>query len=325
MKFKVLAHGLVIIFSILVAHADAQPSAKVPRIGMLVSGSVASHGRRIDAFRQGLKQAGYIEGKNIVIEYRYAEGRRERFAELAAEIVGLKPDVIYVTSTPFIAAVKKATSTIPIVGTGGDLVGAGLVASLARPGGNITGSTNISPDVSGKRLELLKEAVPKLARVSVLWAGSRDDADEVKQTENTGRFLGVAVHAVQVRAPAEFADAFASMQREKAQALVIIQGSFTNSHIKELAALASNHRLPSIGEPPDYADGGCLMSYGPNNDELWRRGAIFVDKILKGRKPADLPVEQPIKFEFVVNLKTAKQIDLAMPPNLLVRADRVIR
>jgi putative tryptophan/tyrosine transport system substrate-binding protein len=208
--------------------AEAQQPAKVYRIGMLVSGSVASHSRRIDAFRQGLRELGYVEGKNITIEYKYAEGNRERFANLAAEMVRLKPDVIYVGSTGFTAAAKKATSTIPIVAVGGDLVGAGLVASLARPGGNVTGSTNISPDISGKRLELLKEAVPKAARVAVLWGSSRDDEDEVKQTEIAARLLGVTIYPVPVRAADEIAGAFVAIKRENANALVIIQGSFTN-------------------------------------------------------------------------------------------------
>jgi putative ABC transport system substrate-binding protein len=305
--------------------AWAQQAAKVYRIGMLVSGSVATHSRRIDAFRQGLREVGYVEGKNIVIEYKYAEGKSERFADLATEMVRLKPDVIFVASTGFTAAAKKATSTIPIVAVGGDLVGVGLVASLARPGGNVTGSTNISPDLSGKRLELLKEAVATAARIAVLWGSSRGDEDEVKQTEIAARLLGVAVYPVQVRAPDEIAGAFAAMKRENANALVIIQGSFTNSHITQLCELAAKNRLPSIGEPPDYASSGCLMSYGSNNNDLWRRSALFVDKILKGRKPADLPVEQPTKFELVLNLKTAKQIGVTIPPNVLARATRVIQ
>ncbi|MGB7949097.1 MAG: ABC transporter substrate-binding protein [Candidatus Binatia bacterium] len=317
---------LIVLLSFL-ASAIFQPAKAQQsyRIGMLVSGSVSTHGRRIDAFRQGLRELGYVEGKNIVIEYKYAEGKRERFADRAAEMVRLKPDVIFVGSTGFAAAAKKATSTIPIVAVGGDLVGAGLVASLARPGGNVTGSTNISPDLSGKRLELLKEAVTKVARVAVLWGSSRDDEDEIKQTEIAARRLGVTIDPVPVRAPNEIVEAFAALTQKNANALVIIQGTFTNSHIKQLAELAAKNRLPSIGEPPDYANNGGLMSYGSNNDDLWRRSAIFVDKILKGRTPSDLPVEQPIKFDFVINLKTAKQIALTIPFRVLERADRVIR
>lgn len=308
-----------------VCSAHAQQPAKVTRIGMLVSGSVATHGHRIEAFRQGLRDLAYVEGKNIVIEYRYAEGRRERFDDLAVEMVELKPDVIYVGSTGFTQAAKKATNIIPIVSTGGDLVGTGLVSSLARPGGNITGSTNISPDVSGKRLELLRETVPKARRVAVLYHPNKSDEDEVKQTEVAANAFGVTIYRAAVKTPDEFAGAFAGMRKEKVNAIVVIQGSLNNSNIKQIAELAVKNRLPSIGESPDYAENGCLMSYGPNLNDLWRRGALFVDKILKGRKPADLPVEQPTKFEFVINLKTAKQIDLTIPPNVLVRADRVIR
>ena len=325
MKKNVIAITHAALLLVLSIHVDAQQSPKVYRIGMLVGGSVATHGRRIDAFRQGLRELGYVEGKNIIIEYKYADGKSERFADLAAEMVRLKPDVICVGSTGFAAAAKKATGTIPIVAVGGDLVGARLVASLARPGGNVTGSTEISPDVSGKRLELLKEAVTKAARVGVLWGSSRDDEDEVKQTEIAARLLGVTIYPAPVRTPDEIAGAFAAMKRERANALVIIQGTITNSHIRELAELAAKNQLPSIGEPPDYAYNGGLMSYGPNNDDLWHRSALFVDKILKGRTPADLPVEQPTKFELIINLKAAKQIGLTIPPNVLARADRVIR
>jgi putative tryptophan/tyrosine transport system substrate-binding protein len=325
MKKNVIAVTYAALLLVLSIHVDAQQSPKVYRIGMLVSGSVATHGRRIDAFRQGLRELGYVEGKNIIIEYKYAEGKRERFAELAADMVRLSPDVIYVSSTGFTEAAKKATSTIPIVSTGGDLVGAGLVSSLARPGGNVTGSTNISPDVSGKRLELLKDAVPKIKRVAVLYHPNPSDEDEVKQAELAARAIGLTLLPVPARAYNEFGGAFDTMKRENADALMIIQGSLNNSHIKQLAQLALANRLPSISEAPDYAYNGCMMSYGANLDDLWRRGAIFVDKILKGRKPAELPVEQPTKFDFVINLKTAKQIGFTIPPNVLARADTVIK
>lgn len=305
--------------------ADAQQPGKVYRIGMLVSGSLSTHGKRVDAFRKGLRDLGYLEGKSITIEYRYGEGKRERFASLAADMVSLKPDVIYVSSTAFAQAAKKATSTIPIVATAGDLVLSKLVESLAQPGGNLTGSTNISTDVSGKRLELLKEAIPKAARVAVLWEPDRADEEEFKQTEVAARSLGITIQSIQARAADEFPAAFANMKRENAEGLMIIQGSLMNSHSKKIAELALTNRLPSIGEPPHYANNGCLMSYGANLDELWYRGAIFVDKILKGAKPADLPVEQPKKFDFIVNLKTAKQIGLTIPPNVVARADRVIK
>jgi putative tryptophan/tyrosine transport system substrate-binding protein len=306
-------------------QADAQQASKVHRIGMLVSGSVSTHGKRVDAFRQGLRELGYVEGKNITIEYRYGEGKRERFSDLAAEIVRLKPDVIYVASTAFTQAAKKATTTIPIVSTGGDLVGDGIVSSLSRPGGNITGSTNISPDVSGKRLQLLKDASASVSRVAVLYHSNRSDEEEVKQTEIAAQALRITIYSVPVRSPDEFAGAFAAMKKENANALVIIQGSLNNSHIKQLAELAAKNSLRSIGESPDYANGGCLISYGANLDDLWHRGATFVDKILKGAKPADLPVEQPTKFELAINLKTARQIGVTIPPSMLARADKVIK
>ena len=325
-KYNHVASILIAVTLVAVGmQAEAQQQTKIARIGMLVSGSVATHGHRIDAFRQGLRDLGYVEGKNVFIEYRYAEGKGERFTDLAVEMVRLRPDVIYVGSIPFASAAKKATSTIPIVATGGDLIGAGLAASLAQPGGNVTGSTNISPDVSGKRLALLKEAIPKAKRVAVLYHPNPSDEEEVKQSEGAARALGLTIYPVPAKAPGEFAAAFSSMKRENATAAVIIQGSQNNSHIKTLAELAVKNALPCIGEPPDYAENGCLMSYGPNLNDLWYRGAIFVDKILKGRKPGDLPVEQPVKFELVFNLRTAKQIGLTIPPNVLSRADRVIK
>ena len=260
-----------------------------------------------------------------MLEYRYAEGNRERFADLAAEMVRLKPDVIVVGGTGFTAAVKQATSTIPIVvGGAGDLVGSGLIASLARPGGNVTGSTDISPDLSGKRLELLKEAVPKARRVALLWhdfAGS-SDADEIKQTEIAARSLGIKLQVVSVQAPDRFKDAFAAIKKGNADALVIIQGSFTQFHSKQLIELAAKNKLPSMCEGSAFIEAGCLISYGTDVIYQYHRAATFVDKILKGRTPADLPVEQPMKFEFIINLKAAKQIGLTIPPNVLARADR---
>jgi putative ABC transport system substrate-binding protein len=325
MKKAVLSILIVVAMLAVALIAQAQQPGKIYRIGMLVSGSVATHGHRIGAFRQGMRELGYVEGKNIVIEYRYGEGKRERFADLAAEIVSLKPDVIYVGSTAFTQAAKKATSVIPIVATAADLVGDGIVASLAHPGGNVTGSTGVSPDLSGKRLQLLNEAVPKVRRIAVVYHLNKSDEEEVKQTKVAAGAFGITIYALPVRATDELFKAFAAMNKENANALVIIQGSFNNSHINEIAELSLKYRLPAIGEAPDYTNNGVLMSYGPNLDDFWRRGAIFVDKILKGRRPADLPVEQPMKFDFVINLKSAKQIGVTIPPNVLVRADRVIR
>jgi ABC-type uncharacterized transport system substrate-binding protein len=307
--------------------ADAQQAKKVPRIGVLVPGSVSSFSSRIEVFLQGLRGLGYSEGKSIFIEYRYAEGKRERWPDLAAEIVRLKPDIIVMSSSGFTAAAKQATNTIPIVASAGDLVGTGLVASLARPGGNVTGLTSISSDLSGKRLELLKEAVPKALRVAIFWyafPGSQDE-DEVKQTEISAPALGIKIQLVPVRGTDEFQGAFAVMKRENADALVVIQGSFTNFHRKQLVELAVKNRLPTMCEQAGWTEDGCLLSYGLDEHHNWRRAASYVDKILKGSKPADLPVEQPMKFDFIVNLKKAKQIGLTVPPNLLARADRVIR
>jgi ABC-type uncharacterized transport system substrate-binding protein len=306
--------------------AQAQPAAKVHRIGMLISGSTSTHKSSIDAFHQGLRDLGYVEGKNILIEYRYAEGKRERYPALAAEMVRLKPEVIVVASETFVATAKQATSTIPIVVAGaGDLLGSGLVASLAQPGGNITGSTTMSPDLSGKRLELLKEAVPKATRIAVLLYPSGSDLAEVKETEIVAKALKVKIQVVEVKDPREFQTAYAAMKRENANALILIQGSFTGFHRKELIELGVKNRLPTMCEVARWTEDGCLISYGPDLDYQWRRAAVFVDKILKGTKPADIPVEQPMKFDLIVNLKTAKQIGLPIPPNFLVRAQRVIK
>jgi putative tryptophan/tyrosine transport system substrate-binding protein len=309
----------------LCSSAEAQQPKKVARIGFLAAVSHSANSARFEAFRQGLRELGYTEGKNIVIEYRYAEGKLSRYPELANEMARLKPDVIVVASTRFTAAAKQATSTIPIVvGGGGDILGEGLVASLARPGGNITGSTSISPDLSGKRLELLKEVIPSASRIAVLWNQGPDDK-EVKETEIAARAFGLKVQPLQVQDPNEFQGAYAAMRKENVHALVLIQGSFTLFHRKQLVGLAAQNRLPSMCESPSWTDDGCLLSYGPDLLYQWRRAAVFVDKILKGTKPADLPVEQPTRFELVINLKTAKQISLTIPPNVLARADRVIK
>jgi putative ABC transport system substrate-binding protein len=275
-----------------------------------------------------LRELGYLEGKNILIEYRYAEGKREQWPELAAELVRLKVDVIVVGGVGVTQATRQATSTIPIVvGGAGDLVKAGLVGSLAKPGGNITGSTEISPDLSGKRLELLKEVLPKASRVAVLWypsVGLTDD-DEVRETETAARQFGVKVQLVEVKVPDEFDAAYRAIAKQQLNAVIIIQGSFTLFHRRQLVELAVKNRLPSVCESARFADEGCLLSYGADVLYLYRRAAVFVDKILKGAKPADLPVEQPTKFELVINLKTAKQIGLTIPPNVLARADKVIK
>jgi putative ABC transport system substrate-binding protein len=334
---KKAAARLILVALILLSvavMAEAQQPKKVPRIGFLFNTSAADFASRIDVLRQGLRELGYVEGKTILFEFRYAEGNFDRLADLAAELVRLKVDVIVVSGGRPTAAAKNATATIPIVvGSAGDLLRAGLVTSLAKPGGNITGSTVSSADVSGKRLALLKETVPKATRIAVLWhpnpgdrpGGMTTDWDEVKETETEARRVGIKAQSVEVRDPKEFESVYAGMVKQQAKAVILIQGGFTGVHHKRLLELALKHRLPSMCEAVRWASDGCLMSYGPDPIYPWRRAAVFVDKILKGTKPADIPVEQPKKFELVFNLKTAKQIGVTIPPNVLVRADRVIQ
>jgi putative ABC transport system substrate-binding protein len=307
--------------------AEAQQAKKVPVIGTLHSDSPSSVESSFEAFRQGLRQLGYVVGQNILIEYRYAEGKRDRVPDLAAELVRLKVDVIVVAGGGATRAAKQATSTIPIVvATAGDLVGSGLVASLAQPGGNITGSTNLDSDFSAKRLELLKEAFPKLSRVAVLsFEGTKGDQDELKETRAAAQRLKVRIQSLEIKDPSHIPGAFAAMTKERAEALIITNNTFNFLHRKQLLELAAKNRLPTMCGRTGFVEAGGLMSYAADRLDSFRRAAIFVDKILKGRKPADLPVEQPMKFEFVVNLKTAKQIGVTVEPNVLVRANRVIK
>ena len=328
MRRTVFGFALSSLLLALCVPADAQQPKKIARIGVLGGASASALLTSVESFRQGLRELGYVEGKNIVIDYRYADGQRDRWPDLVQEIVSLKPDVIVMSGTGFIRTAKQVTSTIPIVVAGaGDLVETGVVESLARPGGNVTGTTNISSDLSGKRLELLKEVVPKALRVAIFWRTAPDsqDEDEVKQTQVSATPLGIKIQPVPVRSTDEFQGAFAVMKKENAGALIIVHGTWTNSYRRELVELAIRHRLPTICETVYWTEDGCLMNYGHDPRYGWRRAAVFVDKILKGAKPADLPVEQPAKFEFIVNLKTAKQIGLTIPPNVLARADKVIR
>ncbi len=308
--------------------ADAQQPAKVARIGYLGSagpGTPVSH--LLDAFRQGLRELGYVEGRNIAIEYRGAEGRFGRLPDLAAELVRLRVDVILVGGTPAALAAKNATGTIPIVLAGvGDPVGTGLVASLARPGGNITGLSFQTPELSAKQLELLKEAIPELSRVAVLSnPGNAGTAPMLRETELAARALGVQLRVMEVRSPDQFASAFARMRRERAGALLVLADPLFFLHRAQLAELAAKSRLPAMYGVTEHAQAGGLMAYSPNFANLFRRAATFVDRILKGAKPADLPVEQPTRFELVINLKTAKALGLTIPPSVLIRADQVIQ
>ncbi|HXV83869.1 MAG TPA: ABC transporter substrate-binding protein [Candidatus Binatia bacterium] len=327
MKKKRLVWLLAALLASNASIAAAQQADKIPKIGILQGGSTATSPENINAFRKGLRELGYVDGKNILLEYRYATGKPERLAELASELVNLKVDVIVSAGTQTTTAAKQATSTIPIVaGAAGDLVRTGLVASLARPGGNVTGSTVISPDVSGKRVEILKEVVPKATRIAVLlYSGSVTDREEAKQTEAAAQTLKIKVQIVEVTDPGDFQGAYTTIKRDHVDALILAQSSFTNFHRKELISLGVKNRLATMCESTRWTEAGCVTSYGPDLPYQYYRAAFLIDKILKGAKPADLPVEQPTKFELVINLKTAKEIGLTIPPNVLARADKVIR
>jgi putative ABC transport system substrate-binding protein len=307
--------------------AEAQQPARIHRIGILIPTSASFLSARVEALRQGLRALGYVEGKNILIEDRYAEGKGERLPDLAAELVQLKVDVIVTSSPSATLAAKKASATIPIViASANDPVGTGLVSSLAQPGGNITGLSLMVPDLDGKRLELLKEAFPKVARVAFLWepGGSRGNLP-LTGMEAAAKALGVKLLSLEVRSLDDFEGAFARAKEERAQALITTTGARINTQQRRVLDLAAKNRLAAIYHYNEFVEAGGLMSYGPNNTDLWRRAADFVDKILKGAKPADLPVQQATKFDLIINLKAATQIGLTIPQKLLARADRVIR
>jgi putative ABC transport system substrate-binding protein len=306
--------------------ADAQQAGKVPRIGFLHYGSPGPS-PEVEAFRQGLRELGYIEGKNIAIEYRFASGRVERLPELAAELVRLKPDVIVTPTTPASQAAKQATSTIPIVFAAvADAVGAGLIANFARPGGNITGLTSISAELGGIRLELLKQVAPKASRVAVLYnPADRSNVLALKELQESAPALGLTLQPLEVREPGEFEGAFVAMSRERAHALFGAAGVLTFEHRKAIVDLAAKSRIPAMWGHRQFVEAGGLMSYAVNWYDQLRRAATYVDKILKGARPGDLPVEQPTKFELVINLKAAKALGLTIPPSLRLRADEVIQ
>jgi ABC-type uncharacterized transport system substrate-binding protein len=312
-----------------VCVVEAQQSSKVPRIGY-VSGGADTHTPEptVEAFRQGLRDLGYIEGKTILVEYRSQEGKADRGPGLVAELIQLKVDVLVLATSPAIRAAKKATKTIPIVMvTTADPVAIGLVDSLARPGGNITGVTRITRDLNGKRLELLKDVVPTTSRVGVLLqAGSTSGGIHFKEYETAARALKIELQLLEVRAPnPDFDAAFQTAAKGRVSALITITNSLTSFYRKKIADLAIKNRMPSIYESSPYVEAGGLISYSANEAESFRRAATYVDKILKGAKPADLPVEQPMKFELVINLKTAKQIGLTIPQSVLYRADKVVQ
>jgi putative tryptophan/tyrosine transport system substrate-binding protein len=321
--------GLFLIVALLSesAGAKAQQPTKVPRIGFLGTASASANLVRIEAFRQGLRELGYVEGKSIVIEYRWAEGKLDRIPALAAELVRLKVDIIVASGTTSTRAAKEATATIPIVmGFNNDPVGNGFVASLAHPGGNITGLSNLAPEISGKQLELLREIVPRLSRVAVLGTSTTPGSAQARrEIELAAGALKVQLQYLDVLPTKDVEAAFRDASKGRADAVLVLQGSVALSQRSQLADLAVKNRLPAIYYSPEYVEDGGLMTYSVSVTDLFRRAATYVDKILKGAKPADLPVEQPTKFELVINLKAAKQIGLTIPPNVLARADKVIK
>jgi putative ABC transport system substrate-binding protein len=327
MNKKVTGLALSTMLFALCLPAQAQQPTKILRIGFLGAASLSATSARIEAFRQGLRELGYVEGKNIVIEYRWAEGKIERLLEFAAELVRLKVDVIVTSSAAPTRAAKEATTTISIVmANDNDPVGSGHVASFARPGGNITGLSSLAPEISGKQLELLKEIAPKLSRVAVLRTSTNPgNAQALREVERAAGAFGVKLHFQDVVNPKDIETAFRAASKDRADAILVLASAVAASQRTQTVDLAVKSRLPAIYFRSDFVEDGGLMSYGASYTDLDRRAATYVDKILKGVKPTDLPVEQPKKFEFVINLKAAKQIGLTIPPNVLVRADRVIR
>jgi putative tryptophan/tyrosine transport system substrate-binding protein len=325
MKFARVVLTVGFLLSILAGRlaAEAQPAGKVARLGVLVFSTPAAD-PNLPAFLGGLRDLGYVEGRNIALEYRYAEGQPERVSELALHIASLKPDVFVVLGGDMVPFVRHATGTVPVVMlTSHDPVEAGMVASFARPGGNVTGVAFVSSETAGKRLQFLKEAIPSLTRVAVLWSPDHPDG-EYRNTEATARRLGIHIQSLEVRRPGDFEGAFQAAMRERAEALVVASSRFMNSNRRRVEEFASRQRIPLVTGWGPWARAGSLMSYGPDLDTLARRAATHVDKILKGAKPADLPVEQPTKFELVINLQTAKALGLTIPQSVLLRADQII-
>lgn len=320
--------ALTVAFSMCEAVADAQQRAKVPRVGVLTTGSPEALAHLLEGFREGLRERGYTEGQNVVLEVRYADGKAERLPILARDLVNNKVDVIVAIPNPSIEAVRQVTQTIPIVmPIGSDPVGSGFVSTLSRPGGNITGLSAYSPELNGKRLELLKESLPKLSQVALLVSGNfPGNAIDLKDTEAAARSMQLQTHLMEVGDASELEAVFKTIIRRSIDGATVFPGQPTLfANRKQVVALAGKYRLPVIYPLADYVTGGGLMSYGVNNLDLFRRAASYVDKILKGANPGEVPVEQPTRFELVINLKSAKQIGLTIPPNVLARADRVIR
>ena len=326
MKSKSVFWLLITVLLITFSSADAQQTGKVLRIGFLDGSTASGMAVLLDAFRQELNKLGWIEGKNITIEYRFAEQKQERLRELAAELVRLKVDLIMVTSTPPALAAKRATTTIPIVmASAGDPLGGGLVVSLARPGGNVTGFSTLSAELNTKRLEILKDAIPKLARVGLLWPGI-GQTSQLKELRLAAPALKLKLEEIKTQADAQgLQSAFQTAKQKQIDAIMMTSNRPFFAERKRFVELANKYRLPAIYYQKEFVDEGGLMSYGADYTDLYRRAAVYVDKILKGAKPADLPVQQPTKFEFIINLKAAKQIGLTIPVRVLERADKVIK
>jgi putative tryptophan/tyrosine transport system substrate-binding protein len=319
---------LLIGFSLTIVHfAEAQQPKNVSRIGYLSSQDSARESARSEAIRKSLRELGYIEGHNIAIEYRYTEGKPDRAPELAAELVRLKVDVIFANSAVVALAAKNVTRTVPIVfSSQAEPVASGLVDSLARPGGNVTGFTTIAAVLAGKRMELLKEIVPKLSRVAIMWELKNPGSEQSwKESQLPAQQLGLQIHSVEVSSADDFESAFTKASKSGSGALAVTLSGLFSSHQKQIVSLATKRRIPTIYTRGEFVENGGLMSYGADQDESVKRIAMMIDKILKGAKPADLPVEQATTFDFVINLKSAKQIGLTIPPNVLARADRVIK
>jgi putative tryptophan/tyrosine transport system substrate-binding protein len=306
--------------------AEAQQAGKVWRIGYLTNGFKDAPTPDITQFTRGLRDLGYVEGRNVVLEIRYAEGRTERFSALAGELVNLKVDVLVAVSTPAAVAAKHATNTIPIVMTAvGEPVEMKLVESLARPGGNVTGLSLIAPELAAKRLDLLKQTLPRLSRVAVLWNSANAGMHpRFRETQFAAQALGLALQSVPVQSPDEFERVFSTLNSARPESLLVLADTVTVANRQRTVEFAANTRVPAIYETRSFVDTGGLMSYGVEQSDHYRRAAIYVDKILKGANPANLPVEQPTTFELVINLKTAKALGLTIPPAVLLRADQVI-
>jgi len=324
---KICCVAVSTILSALCFAASAQQPKKIPRIGYLAGITRTAQSARIEAFRQGLRELGYMEGKNIIIESRYAEGKPDRVRTLAAELVSLNVDVILSAGSSDTRAAKEATATIPIVmAAAGDPVASGFVTSLAKPGANVTGLSILAPELSGKQLELLKEIVPKLSRVAVFETSTTPGTPQtLKELELAARAFGVKLEYLDILDFKDIETAFRAARQARADAIVALGGPVFNSHRTIIVELATTSRIPTMYNVSEFVEAGGLMTYGVSWPDLFRRAATYVDKILKGAKPGDLPVEQPTKFELVINLKTAKQMGLTIPPNVLARADRVIR